>query len=354
MELRERAKQCVRHSKLYKEQACRWLASNWATATRMAILLAVMVVAYGTRRQPTELPVQQVLLIVQTFGLFFILAVPVIRVFSRLGDMVDGLIGTMGRAVWSLTGYAVALWVIGEFGDEVYRWSSADPREAVVVVIALVICWIISRLGSAPAAPSPVAFDYPPGGVAALAPFRRKATARDSRYIAAHEAGHALVYAALGTLPPNVKLTVHEQPDANGALGFITGIEHPHRLEEKEFVEWFMLVLLAGKLAESRLQGSSTMGSSNDHMRWVAAARGYLANHYRGMFYLEPQNKFEQEANEAKLEALQAEQLAMLSMLFDLNAEVYQKLAETLLERRVLARDELTPILGSPRFQCNK
>ena len=94
------------------------------------------------------------------------------------------------------------------------------------------------------------------------------------------------------------------------------------------------------------MQGSSTLGSSNDHMRWLATARNYLANHYRGMFYLEPQNKFEQEQNEIKLEALQAEQLTLLRHLFDLNAEVFKQLADTLLEKRELGRDDLIPILG--------
>ncbi|MFL9611108.1 hypothetical protein ACKF11_13565 [Methylobacillus sp. Pita2] len=79
------------------------------------------------------------------------------------------------------------------------------------------------------------------------------------------------------------------------------------------------------------------LGSSNDLLRWLGVARSYLANHYRGMYYADPQNKFEQEQNEAKLEALQAEQLATLRTLFDVNADVFNELANTLLEMRTMA-----------------
>ena len=48
----------------------------------------------------------------------------------------------------------------------------------------------------------------------------------------------------------------------------------------------------------------------------------------------------------AKLEALQAEQLTLLRNLFDLNAVVFKQLADTLLEKRELGRDDLIPILG--------
>jgi hypothetical protein len=63
-----------------------------------------------------------------------------------------------------------------------------------------------------------------------------------------------------------------------------------------------MLVFFAGKLGEAVIHGKSTLGNSNDHVRWLGVARSYLANHYRGMYYAEPQNKFEQEKNEAKRE----------------------------------------------------
>ncbi len=328
--------------KLYREQFKNWLAMNLAAATRTACLLVVMVFAYSTRKAPGEPFVQQVLLLVETLGLLVIVAIPAFRAVFSMGSEY-ALSSSIFRSVASFTGYAIALWLIGEWGDDAYRYAMADPNGAMVVIVSVVICWAILRFGAPPATTQVIAFE---GTSAASVSIHRKATARDTRYIAAHEAGHALVYAALGGLPADVRLVVNEQADERGALGFVTGISNPHRLEEKSFAEWYMLVLLAGKLAEATLQGSSTLGSSNDHMRWLATARNYLASHYRGMFYLEPQNKFEQEQNEAKLEALQAEQLTLLRNLFDLNAVVFKQLADTLLEKRELGRDDLIPILG--------
>jgi hypothetical protein len=68
------------------------------------------------------------------------------------------------------------------------------------------------------------------------------------------------------------------------------------------------------------------------------------------MFYLKPQNGWEQKQNEAKLEALQADQVAMLSRLFKLNADVLKQLANSLLEKWTINRDELIPFLSRVQF----
>ncbi len=126
----------------------------------------------------------------------------------------------------------------------------------------------------------------------------------------------------------------------------MTGIKSQHRLEEKTFAEWHMLVFLAGKMGEARTMRESTIGSTIDHARWIDVARKYLSNHYRGIFYPEPQNEFEQKQNEEKLSALQTEQLGMLDRLFELNSDVFKELADVLLEKRTLAREEIIPFLG--------
>jgi ATP-dependent Zn protease len=64
------------------------------------------------------------------------------------------------------------------------------------------------------------------------------------------------------------------------------------------------------------------------------------------MFYQEPQNEFEQKLNEEKLSALQDEQLLLLNRLFDKNIEVFKALAEVLLEKRTLKREELVSFLA--------
>ena len=214
--------------KLYREQFKNWLAMNLAAATRTACLLVVMVFAYSTRKAPGEPFVQQVLLLVETLGLLVIVAIPVFSaVFFSMGGEY-ALSSSISRSVASFTGYALALWLIGEWGDDAYRYAMTDPSGAMVVIVSVVICWAILRFGAPPATTQVIAFE---GATAAGVSIRRKATARDTRYIAAHEAGHALVYAALGGLPADVRLVVNEQADERGALGFVTGISNPNRLE---------------------------------------------------------------------------------------------------------------------------
>ncbi|WP_323004802.1 hypothetical protein [Denitromonas sp.] len=329
------------------EQTLNLVRENWGSAARMGALLAVMGLTYSNRQSPAEPLVQQVLAMVEILGLVAVMVVPPLRdvLMTASSGGWNTVSSMVSRFVWGLTAYTVALWMIGAAGDDAYRWVAANPNEATVMAASLAICWAILRVGSGPAA-TPAIARSGMAAAAGVAVFPRRPTPRDNRYTAAHEAGHALVYAALGSLPADVKLAVNEQPDENGTLGFVTGISSKHHLDEKSFAEWYMLVFLAGKLGEAVMHGESTLGSSNDHLRWLSVARSYLANHYRGMYYAEPQNKFEQEQNEAKLEALQAEQLAMLRTLFDANADVFKQLADTLLETRTMGRDDLIPFLS--------
>ncbi len=325
---------------IYRKQFGDWLVRNSALVARMVVLLSVTAFAFGARQIPDEVFVQQVLLLVQPLGMAVIIA-------SVLFNAVRVIIEpeyqhSMTGVMTSLAAYAVALWLIGKFGDEVYRYALANPNMAQAAAVAVVICWVILCCGAPLSTSKVVAFE---SAAVAGSSIRSKITARDTQYIAAHEAGHALTYAALGGLPYDVRVVVNEQADSAGVLGLVTGIGNPHRLEEKSFVEWYMHVLLAGTLGETIMHCSSTLGSTGDHRQWLAAARSFLANQYRGIYYTEPQSKFEQEHNEAKLEALRAEQLATLRKLFDLNAQAYRQLVNALLEKRALSRDDLIAIL---------
>lgn len=329
--------------KLRWDQAKSIPRENWYSPARMALLVAVIVFASGNRELPSEPFVAQVLELVETIGLFVIILVPLLRdilLFSG-GNI-------LSRLVFGLAAYSVAIWLIGAAGDEAYLWITGNPHDAAVVLASLVICWAMLRVCPSPTVPHPSTI--PLGRVSADALCDRSPTGRDIRYIAAHEAGHALIYAALGGLPADFKLAVNKYVDDNGVLGFVTGIKSTHKLDEKSFVEWRMLTALAGKLGESVMHGESTVGSSNDHLRWLEVARTYLANHYRGMYYLEPQNKFEQEQNESKLEALQADQLLTLNAVFDRNIEVFKQLVDTLQEKRTMGRHDIAPFLASVKL----
>ncbi|WP_198168951.1 hypothetical protein [Bordetella flabilis] len=321
----------------------------------MAVLLIITGMAYSTRHYPVELGVQRVVAIVEALGLAITLSLPVIGALAHAHNSWSWhtVHGELYRFIHGLAIYVITLWTIGAVGDDTYRWISANPNDAAAAAVAVWICWLMLRVTLRPAHnPSFARSDAAVAPGIALLP--RRATARDARYTAAHEAGHALVYAALGRLPPNVRLVVNPHADENGVIGFVTAIDSEHRLDETSFVEWHMLALLAGKLGETSLYRESTLGSRNDHTRWLNIARVYLSNHHRGIYYTEPQNKFEQEQNEAKLNALRSEHLKLLEALFERNADVFKQLAAALLDKRSLGREDLLPFLARvqlpPRF----
>lgn len=329
------------------QQTAAFYREHWMTVTKWAMYILMCAYFFASRSEPAEPAVKQVLSLVQTFGLFAVFIVPAITstISTAIWGSWSSAAGLASRFLSGLAFYSMALWLIGNSGDALYRWMLANPNDAAIGAVAFAIVWMVVRFSSGPSYGSESIARSSGAAVMAAGIIVPKPTARDNRYTAAHEAGHALVYAALGRLPHEVKAAVNDLPDHNGVLGFVTGINSQHRLDEKTFAEWYMLVFLAGKMGEARMMGESTLGSTNDHARWLNVAKQYLSNHYRGMFYPEPQNEFEQKLNEEKLSALQDDQLGMLSRLFDQNTDVFKEFADALLEKRTLARDELISFL---------
>lgn len=326
------------------QQTAAFLRKRWATGTKWGVYVLMCAYFFASRSEPQLPGVRQLLSLVESLGLVVVLIVPVAQAVIAAMVWEDFSVSDLvSRWLSAMALYAMALWSIGHVGDDIYGWVLANPHDAAVGVAALAVVWMIFRLSDRPA---------PRRGIiatstgVATAVFVPTPTPRDNRYTAAHEAGHGLVYAALGDLPTEVQLAVNDRADEYGVLGFVTGIRSPHQLNEKTFAEWRMLVLLAGKVGESRLMGETTLGSSTDHARWLELAREYLSIQSRGVFYVEPRNEFEQKRNEEKLSALQADQLSLLDRLFDANADVFRELADSLLSKRTLARDELAAFLA--------
>lgn len=171
-------------------------------------------------------------------------------------------------------------------------------------------------------------------------------TDQDAAFITAHEAAHALTYAALGSLPPDFYLMMKDNNDETSrALGAVSGISSRHQLAERTLEEWRMLVFIAGRLGEEAVLGTSTLGSEGDHGRWVYIARRYLCNHFDGVFYNAPANRLEQEHNSDKFTQLQEKQTALVNRLLAENADTFTALREALLEKKTMNRDDIYPYL---------
>ncbi len=335
--------------KLKLKNSVGFIKDNFIAVVKHSVLISAIVFLYGTHEKPSDPIISQIQQMVEVFGLFFVLMHSLSIGFFRIivnGDY-SSVAYCVGRVISGIAVYSVVLWMIGQYGVDAKEWMVTNPNEAAVAVVSFLLVWFILKFsfgtyysyvgnierGSARASLA---------GICVLP----KPTERDNRYTAAHESGHALVYAALGCLPPGIELVIKENRGIDGSLGYVSGINSDHQLNKKPFSEWLMLVLLSGKFGESFAFGENTLGSANDHQQWLGLARRYLSNNFDGIFYADPQNKFEQELNEEKLDKLQRQQKAMLEALFSENAEVFENISNALLKKKRLGRDDLIPFLS--------
>jgi hypothetical protein len=253
------------------------------------------------------------------------------------------------KTVNFLVSWSFALWVIGQIGDAAYAEVVAHPSGAILQVVAFFIIITIYRIAQIVPHPqtnqTQYAYGYAGSGISLTARIS-KPTESDNRFIAAHEAGHALFYAALDNLPDDFEVVAKDHSDSTANLGFVSGIKNDNLLLDKTFVEWQMLVFLAGKQSELVLLGNTSMGSSNDHEKWLNHARLYLYNGTKGIFYGEPSSKHEIESNEGKLELLRDEQIETIQHFLRINAEVLKELYDELFAKRRLVKDDLSPFLA--------
>lgn len=179
---------------------------------------------------------------------------------------------------------------------------------------------------------------------------RRKTSSQDRRFIAAHEAGHALIFAACSPYPDDLTVVVKNAPDASNAVGYVNKAQYEHLIVEKVFAEWHMLLSLAGNAGERASTGRETLGAVSDSSSWRAVAATYLSCLQRGMFYHPPSNKLEIEQNEAQMVRLCEEQKALLTQFFELNHDVHARLTQRLLDDGSLKGVQLHPYFEAVTF----
>lgn len=324
------------------------ILENKVELIKFALFLIATNAAIATMQKPTTPFVIFLYDMVMKFGFMAVFLVPLINyiqsgIWGRdtIGGM-DTIDFILSRLLRGFLFYCFAIWAIGKWGDNLYAWSCTNPRDAVGIMLAVVIVRLISGLPFDRGIARDIA--EPIGRLARS--FEKPTTDQDNQYTSAHEAGHILVFAALGKLPPEVEAAINDGTGYESFLGYVDMPRNEHRLQEKRFVEWRMLVALAGKMGEERLMGESTMGAGSDYARWLDSAKKYLANHNRGIFYQPAENQFEQRINDEQLAALREEHLKMLAELFDQNAQVHKELAHALLEKRKLQREDLVPFLA--------
>lgn len=327
----------------------RALKKNVTTIIKYSVLTFLIYYFEKDYTRATDTTIQQIQYLVETLGLFLVLMLPMFSglIKIRVNNAALTVRSVFEKTITGLVIYLLTLWALGRFGEDTKEWIIAHQNDVVVTAISMLLLWFVFKVASVT-----VSFSEGTAGNGTeryLMPVLSgipKITQRDEKLIAAHESGHALIYAALGSLPPNIELVINVNRPSAGRLGHISRIFNDKPVIDKTYSNWMMLVLMAGQYAESFAFGRESMGSAKDHKQWMEFATVYLSNHFDGVYYAEPQNKFEQEHNVEKLEKLRSSQINQLEKLFATNSGVFESLSGDLLVKKKMGRDELIPHLS--------
>lgn len=179
---------------------------------------------------------------------------------------------------------------------------------------------------------------------------------------AIHEAGHALVLAAIPKSERKIHSVMARRVLNNGIRGSVIWsafINAPSEKETKMFYSIEMMVVLAGMMAEKHLYGQHHSGVSNDLDKWYGLARLYHKAGFGALYYPTPSNKEERKTNDQAIASLKKKQQLLLIEFMILNEELIYQMVDKLIEEAILFGDEVEIFLervifprGFPRFEA--
>lgn len=166
------------------------------------------------------------------------------------------------------------------------------------------------------------------------------------RVTAHHEAGHMLFIRALGAVPAGAgavtRRNVHaDQPN----LGYVMTLQPDGWAITKSLSEWFMMMYLAGQIAETLRFGESSFGSSSDIQKWQSFAAQYLKEQHAGLYIHDPKSDFDMENNRALFQRILNEQTALVRSFLEKNRPVLEKVANAMLDHESLDEKAIGTLL---------
>lgn len=273
-----------------------------------------------------------------------ILGIPVVlyrRIFSVSFERVV-LSGVAYFLYSSLLLLAVRLW-----GDGVMGAWHASPKAVVLLALSVTaVSWVMTRAlatadwalwrGSTnPHADLPV-------GVAMRTNF--KLSVRDRQVMAAHEAGHALMWA---TRPEREapSITMSSEGTTRGAYAYVSHERSNHLMSFAE-THFEMLVLVAGSVAEEVLLGESFCGSSGDMRDYIKLAQQSAGNwDVDKRLIIGPSSVSAEQHNQHVIREMMDEHRAAAREFLEANRTVLAELAAELQGRARMDADDLIPYL---------
>lgn len=250
--------------------------------------------------------------------------------------------------------YFGVLWLLGHYGDQALGAAISSPESAAQYLLLVLLLGGMLWVGNS-RNHSKNAYGYLINRGYATSSLQRDMflpSTRDLKYTAAHEAAHVMCFAALDTLPHDLRVVINERPDCQNLLGYVHGFDE-RCLRSKALTEWFMIMLLAGREGEALISNKPsevTLGAVGDLARWQALAHEYLQMQDHGIYYCEPKTLQEQQRNELAQAALLGRQVKLLKEFLVMNKQIHSEISECLLDCQQLNRDELIPFFEKVEF----
>jgi cell division protease FtsH len=164
---------------------------------------------------------------------------------------------------------------------------------------------------------------------------------KEREMVAYHEAGHTIVHMQTALLPPLYKVSIVPRAQALGVTTLLP--DEDQNLQSKKFLLEELLVLMGGRAAERAFYDSTTNGAAGDLDVARNIARKMI--HEWGMgekLYYEPEQR------DAELEINRLLQTAdrHADEIILAHKEYTERLAQALLNRETLTRDEVMELLA--------
>jgi len=158
--------------------------------------------------------------------------------------------------------------------------------------------------------------------------------------VAYHEAGHTIIHLQTSLLPPLYKVSIIPRGQALGVTTLLP--DEDQNLQSKKFLLEELFVLMGGRAAEKTFYDSTTNGAAGDLDVARKIARKMI--HEWGMgerLYYEPEQRDAEVEINRLLEKADNDAHAVIQA----QRENTEKLAQALLERETLTRDEVLELL---------
>ena len=169
---------------------------------------------------------------------------------------------------------------------------------------------------------------------------------KEREMVAYHEAGHTIIHLQTSLLPPLYKVSIVPRGLALGVTTLLP--DEDQNLQSKKFLLEELLVLMGGRAAEKTFYDSTTNGAAGDLDMARKIARKMIHEWGMGEKLYYEQEKQDAEAEINRLLA-DADKLAH-QVILGQKANTH-KLAQALLERETLTRQEVIDLLN-PTVPC--